>query len=166
MPSPTALPLLKALGLVAILGGVLYGGLAWLNADEDVATPGAASAPSGDSVPNPPPSGPGTKPMPGRQNARDVAQAYASDRLAADARFKGQRLQIQGVVNSIEPGQGQILLINLGADEGQAGLRAVVDGGSQALARQAGVGQVLSLDCLNQGLLLGEPVLSDCRVLP
>lgn len=166
MSRPTASPLLKALGLVAILGGALYGGQAWLNAGQDAAAPEAPSTPNGPSGGDPATSGPTTTSMPGRQNAKDVAQAYAADRQAANARFKGQRLQIQGVVNGIEPGQGQILLITLGADDGHAGLRAVVDGGAQPLARQAAVGQALSLDCLNQGLLMAEPVLSDCRILP
>ena len=164
MPRPTASPLLKALGLMALLGGALYGGQAWLNAGQDMAD--APSAPNGDPIAAPSTSGPATTPMPGRLNAKDIAQAYAIDRQAADARFKGQRMPIHGVVHSIEPGQGQILLITLGADDAHAGLRAVVDGGAQPLARQAAVGQALSVDCLNQGLLMGEPVLSDCRVLP
>lgn len=168
MPRPlTALPILKALGLVVILGGALYGGHAWLNAGQDEAEqPHASSVPNGHSGGDSATSGPATTAMPARQNAKDVAQAYAADRQAANARFKGQRMQIQGVVNGIEPGQGQILLITLGADDGHAGLRTVVDGGAQPLARQAAVGQALSLACLNQGLLMGEPVLSDCRVLP
>ncbi len=166
MSRPTASPLLKALGLVAILGGALYGGQAWLNAGQDGAEPDASSAPNGHPIAAPSTSGPATTSMPGRLNAKDIAQAYASDRQAADARFKGQRMPIHGVVHSIEPGQGQILLITLGADDAHAGLRAVVDGGAQPLARQAVVGQALSVDCLNQGLLMGEPVLSDCRVLP
>ena len=162
----TALPILKVLGLVVILAGVLYGGQAWLNAGQDVASPDAPSAPSGDPIAAPGTSGPDTTSMPGRQNAKDVAQAYANDRQAADARFKGQRMPVHGVVHSIEPGQGQILLITLGADDGHAGLRAVVDGGAQPLARQAAVGQALGLDCLNQGLRMAEPVLSDCHILP
>ena len=115
MPRPTALPILKALGLLAILGGALYGGQAWLNSGPEVAAPGASSPPNGDPVAGPTTSGPAFTSTPGRQSAKDVAQAYASDRQAADARFKGQRMQVHGVVNSIEPGQGQVLLITLGA---------------------------------------------------
>ncbi len=161
----TTLPLVKALGLAVILGGALYGGYAWLNPDEEVAAPAepSARAMSG-AAPNT--SSTDMTPVPGRIQAQAVAQAYASDRQVADARFKGQRMQLQGVVNGIESGQGQVLLVTLGADEGHAGLRAVIDGGAQPLAAQIAVGQPLSLDCLNQGLLMGEPVLSDCRVLP
>ena len=162
MSRPTPLPLIKALGLVVILGGALYAGHAWLDGGPPAAAPEAASTPD---LPVATPSSLGSTPMPGRLEAKDVAQAYARDRQAADARFKGRRMRIQGRVNSIEPGQGQVLLITLGANDEQAGLRAVVDGGTQALARQAVVGQALSLDCLNQGLLMAEPVLSDCRIL-
>lgn len=164
MSRPTALPILKALGLVVILGGALYGGQAWLNSGQEGAAP---TAPEGDqSTRAASTSGPATTPLPGRLEAKDVAQAYATGRHAADARFKGQRMQIQGVIDHIEPGQGQVLLITLGAADGQAGLRAVVDGGAQPLAAQAAAGQPLRLDCLNQGLVMEEPLLSDCRILP
>lgn len=166
MSRPTASPLIKALGLAVVLGGALYGAHAWLNSGVDAATPEAASAPDGSAAVGPTAPTPTSTTPPGRLNAKDVAQAYASDHEAANARFKGQRMQVHGVVNQVEAGQGQVLLLTLGADESHAGLRAVVDGRAQPLARQAVVGQPLSLDCLNQGLLMAEPVLSDCRVLP
>lgn len=161
---PTALPLFKALGLIVTFGGVLYGAHAWLNSGPEIAAPDASSVTdlSNSMILN---EHAGTL-RSGSLNAQAVAQSYASDRQAADARFKGQRMQIQGVVNGVESGQGQVLLITFGADNGDAGLRAVVDGASQPLVGQAVVGQPLALDCLNQGLLLAEPVLSDCRVLP
>lgn len=168
MSRPTALPLIKALGLILITGALLYGGHAWLNSGQQGAAPASApTAPEGEqSATTPSPSGPATTPLPGRLEAKDLAQAYASGRHAADARFKGQRMQIQGVIDHIEPGQGQVLLITLGAADGHGGLRAVVDGGAQPLAAQAVAGQSLHLDCLNQGLVMEEPLLSDCRVLP
>ncbi|CAH0347805.1 OB-fold putative lipoprotein [Aquabacterium sp. CECT 9606] len=166
MSPPTASPLIKAFGLAAVLGGMLYVGHAWLSPRPDAATPEASSAPDRSAVAEPTVPTPASTPPPGHLNAKEVAQAYASDREAANARFKGQRMQVHGVVNQIEAGQGQVLLVTLGAGESHGGLRAVIDGGAQPLARQAVVGQSLNLDCLNQGLLMAEPVLSDCRLRP
>ncbi len=99
--------------------------------------------------------------------AQDIAQAYARSPQVADARFKGQRLSLQGVVDQTEGGQGQTLLITLGASQDHAGLRAVVDMGAQVSnTPQPRVGQLVRMDCLNQGLLMGEPVLGDCRLQP
>jgi tRNA_anti-like len=167
MSRPTAFPLLKTLGLMAmILGGALYGGHMWLNRGPEVAAPEPTPAPKDESGEGLAASRPANVSMPRQQNAKDLAQAYANDSHTANARFKGQRMQIQGIVADIEPGQGQVLLINFAADDGLAGLRAVVDGATNPLVEQAMVGQPLALDCLNQGLLMAEPVLSDCRVLP
>jgi hypothetical protein len=162
--SPPSRALLKTLTLVAAVGGALYLGHAWLNTPDPAteAEPGDMPAPT-----TPPPSNASAKTPGDRLNAQEVAQAYARSPQEADARFKGQRLRLHGVVEQLEAGQGQILLVTLGSADGQAGLRAVVDMGMQdsQVARPV-LGQSLSLECLNQGLLMGEPVLSDCRLLP
>ncbi|RZL01458.1 MAG: hypothetical protein EOP36_11570 [Rubrivivax sp.] len=166
MSLPSRSPaLLKTLALVSALGGLLYAGHAWVNVPDQQDT----SAPrdtADQALAAPPASHANPSSAPGRLSAQEVAQAYARAPQEADARFKGQRLSLQGRVDQTEAGQGQVLLITLGAGEGHAGLRAVVDMGTQAGHAPGPVaGQAVSLDCLNQGLLMGEPVLSDCRLL-
>lgn len=163
---PTSRALFKTLTLAAALGVVLYAGHAWLTMADPSASAGPAGAP-GRPADSPLASGTSASARADRLNAREVAHAYARSPQEAEGRFKGQRLRLHGVVDQLEAGQGQILLVTLGAAEHQAGLRAVVDMGAQVdRAVRPVVGQALALECLNQGLLMGEPVLSDCHLLP
>jgi hypothetical protein len=158
---------IKRLALAALLGGLLYVAYGLLGPSP---TP-PASAPAQDDPAEPGRSIPQTAPMrpaPGSLDAAEFAQAYAKAPQEADARFKGRRIPLHGVVEQTEAGQGQILLITLGGTEGHAGLRTVADMATQqnkTLAKPQ-TGQSVNMVCLNQGLLMGEPVLSDCQLLP
>lgn len=164
--SPPSSKRLKILALLAVSGSLLCAGHVWLNTSPDQPDAGISPKP-GSALP-------GTKPKPkdgalsGEHSlsADAIAQAYARAPQEADARFKGQRLRLQGVVRQTEAGQGQVLLITLGTGE-DPGLRVVVNMAEQsARARAPALGHALELDCLNQGLLMGEPVWGDCRLRP
>ncbi|MES2089774.1 MAG: hypothetical protein V4532_07340 [Pseudomonadota bacterium] len=167
MPTPEKSHLFlshKALGLTAVLVGIVGAYLWQAPAEVDQAPP--ASVPSSPSAAlsasRAITSATTTAPL----QAATVAQAYAASRQAANARYKDQRMQIQGRIHSIEPGQAPILLITLGAQDEHPGLRAVIDSDVNPSAGHLQSGQSVVLDCLNQGLVMDEPLLSDCRLRP
>lgn len=99
-------------------------------------------------------------------SASDLSTRYAADPLSADARFKGQRIQIEGKVDAMERGQGQVLLITFESEPAGPPLRAVLNGEDQALEGSIQAGDVVRVSCFNRGLLMSQPVLGDCRLVP
>lgn len=160
-------PLLKTFGLVAILAGLSYAGHLWL-AQTPAENPARAPAPaptelrSDDAHPGDP-----AAIASGTLSTHEIRQAYAHAPQDANGRFKGRRVRLQGRVSQIEAGQGQVLLITLDEADERPGLRVVVNMAEQpSRARPPALGHALGLDCLSQGLLMGEPVLGDCRLQP
>src|SRR5690606_5464192 len=96
----------------------------------------------------------------GELSALEVSRQYQSDRHAANARYQGQRVSLRGQVLQTEEAQGGALLITFHAEDEAQPLRALL----QEVAPPAPqAGDELGLDCLNQGLVMEEPLLVDCR---
>lgn len=107
--------------------------------------------------------------QPGRENG-GVQQVTALNMLAAyefnvddaNAAFRGQRLQVQGQVQSVDGNARGLPIVRLGDPGGLVSVRAVgLDAASVANLRQ---GQVIELICTGAGDVVGTPRLSECRL--
>lgn len=83
----------------------------------------------------------------------------------AHARHAGKRLNLQGAVVSVETGEGALVMVSLDAGPDLPPARAVIADSDAARVREWQAGRVVVLDCVNQGLLMGEPLLADCRAV-
>ncbi len=125
----------------------------------------AASAPVG--VSESPASGPALQARPGEVLAHDLMAEYRATRGTVDGRYKGKRLKVLGRMASLEQGESGATLVSLQAEQDLRPLRALM---APAAASNPGLtqalkeGRALVFDCLHQGIVMGEPILSDCQV--
>ena len=83
----------------------------------------------------------------------------------AHARHAGKRLLLQGAVVSVESGENGLSMVSLDAGPDLPPARAVIASSDAARVRDWQAGRAVVLDCANQGLLMGEPLLADCRAV-
>ena len=75
----------------------------------------------------------------------------------------GQRLRLRGQLSAVEPGEAGVAVLHLGL-AGQAQTVRVVAAPSLVATAQAwSLPRTVSLDCLSQGVMMGEWLLVDCR---
>ena len=108
-------------------------------------------------------------PAPGRDrvvSADELQARLAQNAAAVAATSVGTRVRVQGRLEGVELGEAGVVLLRLALADRPQGLRLVA---SPALAEraaawaQAGAAPpVLSLDCLSQGVMMGEWLLVDC----
>jgi hypothetical protein len=135
-------------------------GLSWGAPSPSPSVVGVAVAPaaSGSALPA---MAPDRAPLP----AHEVAQAVQAHPAAMDARYRQQRLPLTGVVDAAEAGEEGVVMLSLSLPGQNQGLRMVMADGHQAVALALMPGQTVSVDCLDQGLVMGELVLADCRLV-
>lgn len=76
----------------------------------------------------------------------------------------GQRVALTGTLASIEQGSSGVLVLSLAVQGRTQGLRLVMapDAADRALTLLLGV--EIRVDCLSQGVLMGEWLLADCSM--
>ena len=157
------------LGLGAVLA-LLVAGLVWSGwrGDESQA---AANVPLHASTAAPP-----AAPVAVDPPATDAlaASAVSPAALMADyrdsggrshAKHAGKRLPLQGAVVSVESGQNGLVMVSLDAGPDLPPARAVIADTDAARVHDWQAGRAVVLDCANQGLLMGEPLLADCKAV-
>ena len=99
-------------------------------------------------------------------SADELQARLAQNPAAVAATSVGTRVRVQGRLEAVELGEAGVVLLRLALADRPQGLRLVA---SPALAEraaawaQAGAAPpVLSLDCLSQGVMMGEWLLVDC----
>lgn len=110
---------------------------------------------------------PALEARPGEVLAHELMAEYRATRGAADARYQGKRLKVRGRVASVEQGESGVTLVSLQAEQDLRPLRALMAAATAAgehLSPALKDGSVLVLDCQHQGIVMGEPVLSDCVI--
>lgn len=116
-----------------------------------------------------PASGPALQAGPDEVLAHDLMAEYRATRGTVDARYKGKRLKVLGRMASLEQGESGATLVSLQAEQDLHPLRALMApaaASSPDLAQALKEGRALVFDCLHQGIVMGEPILSDCQVSP
>ncbi len=97
------------------------------------------------------------------QSAESLQARVRRDPGAVHRQTAGQRLRLQGTLASVEAGEPGVVLLHLALEGEPATVRVVA---SPALAQVApgwAAPKALSLDCLSQGVMMGEWLLVDCR---
>lgn len=100
---------------------------------------------------------------PGPLSAESVQARVRQEPAGVHRQTAGQRLRLSGNLASVEAGEPGVVVLHLALPGESQTVRVVA---SPALARVA-VGwaapKALSLDCLSQGVMMGEWLLVDCR---
>ena len=100
---------------------------------------------------------------PARWSAESAQARVRQDPASVHRQMAGQRLRLSGSLASVEAGEPGVVVLHLALPGESQTVRVVA---SPALAPVA-VGwappKALSLDCLSQGVMMGEWLLVDCR---
>ena len=158
------------LGLGGVLALLLAAALVWSgwHSDEGQVTADAATVPGASEAPR----APGGD-LPSATDS-SAASAVSPAALMADyrdsggrshAKHAGKRLPLQGAVVSVESGENGLVMVSLDAGPDLPPARAVMSANDAARVRDWQAGRAVVLDCANQGLLMGEPLLADCRAV-
>jgi hypothetical protein len=150
---------------LAVLVGTLAWWAGWLGDGAAVAPAPAVSA--GPETPTPIAT-PVVQPPPVASAASAVSPAglmadYRDSGGRSHAKHAGKRLSLQGAVVSVESGENGLVMVSLDAGPDLPPARAVIADSDAARVREWQAGRAVVLDCANQGLLMGEPLLADCR---
>lgn len=100
-------------------------------------------------------------------SAKDLFRHYEANEVSADRHFKGQLLEVNGTVQSIESGISDGANINFSVGD-EYGLDAVTAEGDQDfnnMAANLSKGQQLTLRCKGAGEVIGRPFLNECVVI-
>jgi len=97
-------------------------------------------------------------------SATELFQQYQGSQGRAGGKYQGQRLALSGVLSEVEQGAGGVAVLSLSAGPDLERIRAVMKPAEQAKAVALSAGTRVSLDCLHQGTVMGEPVLGDCVI--
>lgn len=152
---------------LAVLVSTLAWWAGWLGEGASVAAPQADTARPSTVDQTPAPvvmSPPGERPASAVSPVALMAD-YRDSGGRAHARHAGKRLNLQGAVVSVETGEGALVMVSLDAGPDLPPARAVIAASDAARVREWPAGRVVVLDCVNQGLLMGEPLLADCRAV-
>lgn len=161
-------PLFWAMTLVPLLVAIVLAWRGW--GGEGDAGPGSPVDHAASGLQAATPSAPVVMPPP----VADAASAVSPAGLMADyrdsggrshAKHAGKRLGLQGTVTAVETGQGGLVMLSLDAGPDLPPARAVMAASDTARVRDWQAGRAVVLDCANQGLLMGEPLLADCRAV-
>lgn len=115
-------------------------------AQPDVDNPGAQAA---------------LQPLSGEQLASDLAAQYSQPDQALLQRHQGRSFRLLGRVLEQQVSGAGVSVVLMEAGPGLPPMRMVMaQGASQALP----VGQAATLACVHGGMVMGEPLLRDCRV--
>lgn len=110
-----------------------------------------------------PPEGGGPGPV---VSAADLRARYRDTGARVDEHYRGTRLRLAGPVAAVEDTESGVLVVALAAGDDLPPLRVLVDQPHHAAARRWTAGQAVVVDCLHSGLVMGEPLFSDCRPVP
>lgn len=99
-----------------------------------------------------------------RVSARQLYAAYQENEISADATYKGKRVEISGVVASIESDLSDMPLVMLEGGDVTETDTVNLSGLSKAQAASLTKGQNAVFQCTVQGEVLGVPLLEACTV--
>ncbi len=85
------------------------------------------------------------------------------DAAAVHRQTAGQRLRLQGTLASVEAGEPGVLVLHLALAGDEGTVRMVASPSLAQAAASWAPPRTVSLDCLSQGVMMGEWLLVDCR---
>lgn len=93
--------------------------------------------------------------------AKELFAAYEANEIAADARFKGKRLVVSGVVEAIDSGVDDLPRVRLEAGDFASVNVADLPVDDAATLQK---GEHVTVLCTSEGEMMGFPVLGDCAL--
>ena len=94
--------------------------------------------------------------------SQELLEAYEANEVGADAKFKGKKLRITGVVNEIASGIGDEPDIRL--EGGKMFKHVTLQGVSKTDAARLKKGQKIVAVCKGNGEIIGTPFLKNCAL--
>jgi hypothetical protein len=91
---------------------------------------------------------------------------YHANEVAADNVYRGERLDVQGVVESINKNFVDDVYVVLATPNEFMSVHADLKHDYQSAAAQLQIGQMVSLECVGGGMVIGSPILKDCSFIP
>lgn len=98
-------------------------------------------------------------------SAVDLHAAYHANEVAADERYKGKVLLIAGRISSINKDAFDNMVISLDTKQMLQEIHATMKDEAKASVASLAKGQVVGLQCIGAGMVLGSPAVNDCTVL-
>jgi hypothetical protein len=93
--------------------------------------------------------------------SKQLWHAYNADPVAADVRYRNQRIRVQGKIKAIS----STYTIYLDGDVGQVeGVTNILRTRELAKASALHVGDAMALECTGSGRVFGEPINLDCVI--
>lgn len=96
--------------------------------------------------------------------AAQLFTAYQANEVAADQQYKGRALLVKGSVGSIDKDAFGNVIVQLATSNPFMPVRATLESGEKAKAAGLSKGQAIAVACEGGGMLIGDPVLSDCTI--
>ncbi len=96
-------------------------------------------------------------------SAEALQSRVRRDAAAVHRQTAGQRLRLQGALASVEPGEAGVLVLHLALAGEEGTVRMVASPSLAQAAASWAPPRAVSLDCLSQGVMMGEWLLVDCR---
>jgi len=91
---------------------------------------------------------------------------YNANEVAADNKYKGRRLVVQGQVGSISKGIVDDVYLLLSTYNEFESVHADLRAEYKSEAAELHIGQIITVDCEGGGMVLGSPFLKDCSIQP
>jgi hypothetical protein len=102
--------------------------------------------------------------LPAEQLASDLAAQYRQPDESLLARHQGRPFRVLGRVVDQQVSEASVVVVHMDAGEGLPPLRLVMAAGSGASGAPL-ANQVAALACIHGGIVMGEPLLRDCRLI-
>jgi hypothetical protein len=99
-------------------------------------------------------------------SAQKLWMDYHANEVAADNQYKGNRLVVQGQVESINKDFTDGVYVSFWAPNKFEPVNAYIESDYQAQAAGLQIGQIITVDCKGGGMLVGSPVLKGCSIEP
>lgn len=99
----------------------------------------------------------------GPVSAEALRAQVRQDPAAVHRQTAGRRLRLQGALAAVESGEPGVVVLHLALDGEPGTVRVVASPELAQVASGWAPPRALSLDCLSQGVMMGEWLLVDCR---
>ncbi|NUP06613.1 MAG: hypothetical protein HOW73_11210 [Polyangiaceae bacterium] len=94
--------------------------------------------------------------------AKELIDAYKKNEIAADEKYKGKKLEISGTIESIDSDFSNEPVIRIGS--GELFESVACRGVSKKKAADLNKGDKITLACLGDGEMLGQPQMEKCEI--
>jgi TonB family protein len=100
-----------------------------------------------------------------RVDSNQIVADYQANEVMADQKYKGQRLEVNGMLIKIRKSEDGSIMLVLSNYFDMGGLIAVLGYGQEDDAAALRAGDMPRLDCVGKGLIVGRPAVGECKIM-